>query len=578
MTVSLIGIGVSRGIAMGAVHILERDQPDITELSLAREQVEDEVRRLETALSEARADLREIRNRIPSSTAGDIASFIDAHLLMLKDSALTKVPEEIIRRQHCNAEWALKLQRDALVAVFEEMDDAYLRTRKDDIAHVVNQVLRILTRSEHDKPETAAASLRDSIVIADDLAPAEVVMLQHQGVAGLVTEFGGPLSHTAIMARSLRMPAVVGVHRARRYLMGEELVILDGREGVLLAEPDEAALRHYRALQRQDKQYFAGLQRLKGKPAVTTDGQAVALHANIELPEDLELVRQAGPDGIGLYRTEFLYMNRQAAPDEEEQLAAYVAVVQALRGKPVTIRTLDLGADKTAGPSRSTPGSANPALGLRAIRLCLKDLALFKPQLRAILRASAQGPVRLMVPMLSCANELFQILRLLDEVREELRNQDLAFDPHMPVGAMIEVPAAALSATTFARHLDFMSIGTNDLIQYTLAIDRVDEEVVYLYDPLHPAVLRLIHQTLKAGQRANIPVSMCGEMAGDGRYTRLLLGLGLREFSMHPSSLLEIKSIIKHTALADVGRLTRSILQSHHPERTLALLHRLNNQ
>ncbi len=575
MSLALAGIGVSRGVAIGKVHLLERGEPEVVEYHVPPKNINQEIKRFRRALEVARQQLRDIRTRIPSSTPADINAFIDTYLLMLEDSTLTSVPEEVIRERSCNAEWALKLQLDRLVRVFDAMDDPYLRTRRDDIAHVVNRVLRILLRQDtHDGD--SSSTLRNRIVIADDLTPADTVLLQHQGIAGFVTEYGGPLSHTAIMARSLRIPAVVGVHRARQYLRDGEELIIDGREGALLVSPDEHVLRHFRQRQRSERQYFAGLRKLKDQTAVTLDEQRILLQANIELPEDIKPVREVGADGVGLYRTEFLFMNRNTVPDEEEQLESYLSVVKALKDQTVTIRTLDLGADKQSGNGRAGPLPTNPALGLRAIRLCLKDPALFRPQLRAILRASAFGHVRLMIPMLSSTQELFQLLQLLEDTRRELKRQGLKFDPHMPIGGMIEVPAAAISASLFARHLDFLSIGTNDLIQYTLAIDRIDDEVNYLYDPMHPSVLRLIQLTIKAAARASIPVSMCGEMAGDCRYTRLLLGMGLREFSMHPSTVLEVKSIIKHTVIKDLIRPVRRILLSTNYEQTQRLLRRLN--
>lgn len=544
MSLSLYGIGVSRGIALGKAHVLQRGQLDIPEYVIPEEYIQDEVGRLRTAVRTARAQLKAIRKHIPKNTPADIASFIDAHLLMLEDSMISSEPIHIIKSQQCNAEWALKQQRDAIVKVFDEMDDPYLRTRKDDIDHVVNRVQRLLIDKSTQDNELDNR-LMGSILVADDLTPADTVLMQHYGVAGFITEFGGPTSHTSILARSLGVPAIVGLRHARRYIQDKEDIIIDGRSGTVMAATDERILKHYRRRQREEKRSLSELTALKGKPAITLDGKSITLHANIELPEDIPAVRKVAADGVGLYRTEFLYMNRADTPDEEEQYQTYRHVVKSLKGSPVTIRTFDLGADKQVdGISISKPLGSNPALGLRAIRLCLRDPSLFMPQIRAILRASAHGPVRMMIPMLSNLAEIQQVKQLIDEAKLELDRQGLAYADSLPIGGMIEIPAAALAANQFAKQLDFLSIGTNDLIQYTLAIDRIDDEVSYLYDPVHPAVLQLIRMIIRAANKADVPVAMCGEMAGDPRFTRLLLGLGLREFSMHPSVLLEIKQII----------------------------------
>ncbi|MDS4028587.1 MAG: phosphoenolpyruvate--protein phosphotransferase [Candidatus Contendobacter sp.] len=562
MPFSLHGIGVSRGYAIGRTYLLERNQPEITEYTIPDAIVEDEVQRFLNSLAVARQQLRDIQTRIPATAPSDVTAFIDTHLLMLEDVTFTEAPVRLIRAHRCNAEWALKIQRDSLVQVFDDMDDPYLRTRKDDVDHVVRRIQRILLAedpaylNDPGYAELVASRLEGRIVVADDLTPADTILMQHQGVLAFVTEYGGPLSHTAILARSLGIPAVVGARNARAYLGVDEPVIVDGRQGIILVGLDERILRYYRHKQQQERREQRELNKLKGQPAVTRDGVLIGLHANIELPEDALAVREVVADGIGLYRTEFLFMNRTDVPDEEEHLASYLHVIKTLEGKPVTIRTADLGADKQVDGVRSGPVCTNPALGLRAIRMCLKDLAMFRPQLRAILRASAHGPVRMMVPMLCNIHEVFQVLRLMAETKQELRDRGLAFDEKLPVGGMIEIPAAAVCADQFAHYLDFLSIGTNDLIQYTLAIDRVDDEINYLYDPLHPAVLMLIRNTLRAGHKAGIPVSLCGEMAGDPRYTRLLLGLGLTEFSMHSSNLLEVKRAIQDSY---VGALTETI-------------------
>ena len=563
MTIALYGVGVSRGIAVGNVHIIQRDQLDIREYPIDPDSINSEIQRFELAVTNARQQLRAIRDHIPGTTDTDITAFIDTHLLMLEDAALSHEPARLIRELTCNAEWALKLQRDALVNVFDEMDDAYLRTRKDDVDYVVNRIQRMLLNQAPLRHEAPDNRLTGHIVLASDLTPADTVMFQHNGITAFVTEYGGPTSHTAILARSLGIPAIVGMQHAMRYINEDDFIIIDSTRGVVLVNPEQQALKHYRKLQKEEKRYFTSLGKLKGKPTITLDGTSIELHANIELPRDFDTVLKVGADGVGLYRTEFLYMNRDTTPDEEEHYETYTKVVKILKGLPLTIRTLDLGADKQVDGGRQLgPIASNPALGLRAIRLCLKEPALFRPQLRAIIRASIHGPVRVMIPMLSNINEMILVLQMIDEIKSELDEKRIPYDQNLQVGGMIEVPAAAVCADVFARHLDFLSIGTNDLIQYTMAIDRVNDEVNYLYDPLHPAVLRLIHTTLQAGKKANIPVAMCGEMAGDPQYTHLLLGLGLREFSVHPAALLEIKKIINQCRLSKSERLAKKALNA----------------
>ena len=563
MTAALHGLGVSRGTAIGRVHVIEQDRADIPEYRIGAEQVEAESQRLTAAIAQAKQQLRAIRKQIPSALSVDIAAFIDTHLLMLDDAALTHEPLKLIRETQRNAEWALKLQQDALISAFEEMDDSYLRTRQDDISHVVDRIQRILLKQKSPQHEEAASDLSGRIIVAADLAPADTVVLQRQSIVALATEYGGATSHTAILARSLGLPAVIGLREARRFLRQDDLVIIDGNAGTLLVDPDEFSLRHYRAQQKEEKKYYSRLSRLKKAPAQTRDGVPVTLQANVELPQDFETVRKVGAVGVGLCRTEFLYMNRESFPDEEEHYETYLGALKKMQGLPLTIRTLDLGADKQVdGGRQAGPIQSNPALGLRAVRLCLKEPALFRPQLRGILRASAHGETRLMIPMLSSMQEAQQVLDLIEELKAELREQKLKFDENIPVGGMVEVPAAAICADIFAKQLDFLSIGTNDLIQYTVAIDRVNDEVNYLYDPLHPAVLRLIQMTLAAGVRAKIPVAMCGEMAAEGKHAKLLLGLGLREFSVHPSYLLEVKKTIMESDVSQLAPITDSVLQA----------------
>ncbi|MDR3418220.1 MAG: phosphoenolpyruvate--protein phosphotransferase [Nevskia sp.] len=564
MSLWLSGIGVSRGIAIGRVQRLHGDL-EIPEYRVQPAELDAEVARFHDALQRARDELRQIRAQIPGlfgggGASGEIAAFIDTHLLMLDDRSLTEAVTALIRDSQCNAELALKRQRDALTAVFEQMEDPYLRSRKDDVQQVSARVMRILLKQEKGQPATRVEHAEPPVIVADDVTPADIILLSQHKAAAFVTEYGGPLSHTAILARSFGIPTVVGLHGARRLLREGELAIIDGELGHVLADPDARALSFFQGKRERQQSDRAALSQLRDQPAVSRDGVKIRLLANIEMSEDADQAAELGAEGVGLYRTEFLFMNRRDLPGEQEQYQAYARVVAAVKG-PITIRTLDLGADKQVDSgSRQGPTPNNPALGLRAIRLCLKEPDLFRTQVRALLRASAHGDVHIMLPMISNVQEFRQAQQIIAAAREQLLAEGQPMAADVPVGAMIEVPAAALAAPLLARYARFFSIGTNDLIQYTLAIDRVDEEVNYLYDPLHPAVLRLIRMTIEAGEQAGVPVAMCGEMAGDPRYTRLLLGLGLTEFSMHPASVLEVKRIIIESNVARLRQRAQRLL------------------
>jgi phosphotransferase system enzyme I (PtsI) len=578
MTIACSGLAVStsRAIAVGPAYLLHRGSLPVAPRLIASEEVISEIARLEDALAAAQRALKAVRRQIPRATPLHVAEFIDSHLLMLEDTTLLEPARDLIRDQLFSAEWALQHHRDTLVQVFDEMEDPYLRSRREDVDQVVRHILDFLLGPEEEQ-DSVDVDISGCVIVAHDITPADTIVLRHRGAAAFVTEFGGPMSHTAILARSLNIPAVMGVRNATRYLRQDETVVVDGETGTVLADADFTILEHYRKRLIALSERRNRLRLLLDEPAVSRDGVRVGLLANLELPEDAQGACMNGATGVGLYRTEFLYMNRENLPDEEEHLAVYREARRELGGIPITIRTLDLGADKQVdGASPGCPPVCNPSLGLRAIRLCLKDPDLFRPQLRAILRASAEGPVRVMIPMLTSVGEIDSVKTILAQLREELEQERIPFDPKLPVGGMIEVPAAALCAAAFADRLDFLSIGTNDLVQYTLAIDRVDDSVNYLYDPLHPAVLRLLRMIIEAGRQAGKPVTMCGEMAGDPHFTRLLLGLGLRELSMQPGSLLEIKEIVRS---ADVGRLEAEVdrlyrrLDQESPRR---LLDRLN--
>jgi len=571
LTCTGIGIGMTSSIAIGEAYYLQRGQAEARRRTIALEDVPHEIARFQQAVLDARKDLNAVRDQIPAATPTDICAFIDTHLLMLEDAALVGAPIETIQSQCCNAEWALQLRRNELVKIFDAMEDPYLRTRKDDVDHVVGQIQKHLLGQQDSSADEK--DLKGKIILAQDLTPADTILMRNQGVAAFVTEFGGPVSHTAILARSLGIPAVIGVHRVTQYLKHGELLIMDAEQGVVLANPDERTLKHYRKRLGIEQAHIKSLQSLVNEPATSIDGVKITLKANIELPEDIAATNDVGAAGVGLYRTEFLYMNRAHPPNEEEHLASYKQIVEGLNGIPITIRTLDLGADKEMDSCcHEIQPASNPALGLRAIRLCLKEPQLFRPQLRAILRASAYGSVRIMIPMLSSLQELHAVKLIIEELKQELKDEGYSFNPDIPVGGMIEVPAAALAADSFAKHLDFLSIGTNDLIQYALAVDRVDDEVNYLYDPLHPSILKLIQLVIQAGHAADTPVSMCGEMAGNPLYIPLLLGMGLRKFSMQPGALLEVKRIVR---ASDIGSLTREVadLMQHIDERDI--IHRV---
>ncbi len=569
------GIGVSRGLAIGEIHVLRRDGLDIEARALKKSELAEEVRRLKRALKSTRVQLRATRESIPKDAPSDVSAFIDSHLLMLDDNALSQTPIDIIKTEQINAEAALKQQQQALVSVFEAMDDAYIATRVDDVKQVITLILQALSGGAD--PLLDPDAWKDRIVVADDLTPADTVIMQNHGVAGFVTEQGGQLSHTAILARSLGIPAVVGLHKVRKYLKNGETVTLDGSSGLLVAEPTEEHLTQSQQRQKEARKIARELSSLIDQESITLDGTPLGLWANIEVDDDVKALKRVNAAGVGLFRTEFMYMNRKDPPTEQEHLKEYSKILRALKGAPLTIRTIDLGGDKMADSVHdSGPLVHNPAMGLRGIRLALNNLSLFVPQLRAILRASAKGPVRLLIPMLTNRAEITQVRELIEEIKSTLDEEGLTYDPEIQIGGMIEVPAAAIAASTFATDLDFLSIGTNDLIQYTLAIDRIDDQVHYLYDPLHPAVLQLIQTVIRAGRDAGIPVTLCGEMAGDPEFVRVLLGLGLTEFSMPPKLLLAVKQMLIQSKVTRLKPMAQKIIHAPDVEAQHHLLGLMN--
>ncbi len=575
MSFTIHGIGVSGGIAIGHAHLVSHSKLEVSRHDVPAEQTTEECARFDLAVQTVHSELAQLRSSVPAGAPAEFAAFIDLHLMILNDSTLSAVPRAIIETEHCNAEWALKIQTDELLQQFDAIEDNYLRERRADVIHVAQRVMKALSGQPGYVPPPSGESDRNLVLVAHDLSPADVVLFKQHQFASFVTDLGGATSHTAIVARSLNIPCIVALHHARQLVRENEIIIVDGTQGVVIVDPDPQVLVEYQLRQREFGLERQKLKRLRDTPARTLDGIDVELHANIELPGDVVLAVDSGATGIGLFRTEFLYLNRDDLPDEDEQFEAYRRVIEEMDGRPVTIRTYDLGADKQLDDT--TRLAPNPALGLRAIRLCLTEPKLFLTQLRAMLRASRYGKMKILIPMLMNASEVDQALLLLEQAKHSLDEEGIAYDRAIPVGGMVEIPAAALALGLLTKRLDFLSVGTNDLIQYLLAIDRTDDTVAHLYDPLHPAVLTLLAHIFTTADKAQIPVAVCGEMAGDVALTRLLLGLGLRQLSMHSAHLPDIKQRVLKTSLADARPITRKMLRTTDPLKLRSMLDKLNN-
>ncbi len=573
MSFTLHGIAVSSGIAIGYAHLLSHNSLEVAHYVLPAQFVAEEIARFDAALQATRSEFAGLRSNRPSYAAAEFDAFLELHQMILDDPLLSIGPREMVEREHCNAEWAIKVQTDALVAQFDEFEDAYLRERQADVKQVAERLLKQLSGQPGHQPTHLRHDV-ETILVAHDLSPADLIQFRPQQYAAFVTDVGSATSHTAIVARSLNTPCVVGLHHARELIREDDLLILDGEQGILVVNPDKAILAEYKLLQSEWELERKKLKRLRTARANTLDGVDIELHSNIEKPEDIVEAKENGATGIGLFRSEFLFLNRDQLPDEDEQFEAYRAVAVGMKGHPVTIRTFDLGADKQIKGAERV--ASNPALGLRAIRLCLAEPQLFRTQLRALLRATHYGNVKILIPMLSCVSELNQTLQFIAATKQALDNEGIPYNREVKIGGMIEIPAAALSLNVFAKKLDFLSIGTNDLIQYTLAIDRTDEDVAHLYDPLHPAVLHLLAHVIGTANKLGVPVSVCGEMAGELAYTRLFLGMGLRQFSMFSAQVPTIKQRVLTTSLPEIASLTQKILRADDPMKIRDLLDKLN--
>ncbi len=575
MSFTLHGIGVSGGIAIGRAHLVSHATLEVDHFVVPPHQVAAESLRFDAAIQAVRAEFDALHSEIPAGAPAEFSAFVNLHRMILDDATLAAEPRRIIETEHCNAEWAIKVQTDALLAQFDAIEDSYLRERRNDVIQVVQRILKALSGQPGYVPPPTSGDERALILVAHDLSPADVVQFKRHNFASFITDVGGATSHTAVVARSLNIPSIVALHRARELVCENEWMIVDGTSGVLIVDPDERVLAEYQARQRAFGAARHKLEALRDTQAVTRDGVTVQLQANIELPGDVEQALANGATGIGLFRSEFLFLNRSDLPDEDEQFEAYRSVAQAMNGLPVTIRTYDLGADKQADDG--APVGANPALGLRAIRLCLIEPQRFLSQLRALLRASHYGNVSILIPMLASSGEIDQTLHMIARAKASLDDDNLPYNHNVRIGSMIEVPAAALALDVFLRKLDFISIGTNDLIQYTLAIDRADESVAYLYDPLHPAILSLLSSIIRKADKAGVPVVMCGEMAGDVTLTRLLLGLGLRNFSMHAAHVPDVKQQVLNSDSVLTKAAARSMLRATDPVRLKQMLAKINS-
>jgi len=580
MSFTLHGLGVSGGIAIGVAHLISHATLEVAHLTIAPRMVDKEVARFDAALEQVKGELAAMKESTEHAPA-EFGAFIDLHRMILDDPELATVPRQIIRERRCNAEWAVVQQMEQLVAQFDAFEDPYLRERGQDVRQVVERIIKELSgQSAGRNPARSAKGVKEEnlIVVAHDLSPADVIAFKEHHFASFITDVGGATSHTAILARSMAVPAVLGLHNARQLIRDKEQLIIDGTRGIVIVNPDPRVLEEYQLRKSGIELERSKLRRLKSAKTATIDGIDISLQANIELPSDVPAALDGGAEGIGLFRTEFLFLDRGELPSEDEQFEAYRKVVKGMEGRPVTIRSFDLGADKDLNPegTRGDRVKTNPALGLRAIRVSLAEPKMFHTQLRAILRASKYGKVKLLIPMLAHAHEVDATLAAVEQAKSSLRGDRIAFDQSIEIGGMIEIPAAALGIGIFLRRLDFLSIGTNDLIQYTLAIDRSDEQVAHLYDPLHPAVLMLIAHTLHSGEKAGIPVSVCGELAGDPMLTRLLLGMGLRNFSMHPAQILEVKSRVLKSDISELAPQARKLLRLEEPAKIREQLDRLN--
>ena len=570
-TFNVHGISVSSGIAIGKANLVTNALMEVQRYKIKKDTIKDEIERLSQAINTVKSDLVNIKKELQKKSSNNFESFIDIHLMMLEDNNFSLNPQQIIEKEQCNAEWAIKSQLDNLLSKFDDIDDAYIKERKLDAAQVAERIIKALLGHQKQISKTQNPS---NILIAHDISPADALQFKKNSYAAFITEHGGTNSHTAILARGLNIPSIVAVKNARKIIRNNDTIIVDGDNGIAIINPNKHILKEYEYKKNQWIIEKKKLKKIKNIPSKTLDKKEISLMANIEDLSDVKSVLDCKASGIGLFRTEFLFMNRKELPGEQEQYETYKSIAKSMKGRTVVIRTLDSGADKTTAADKTQ--ATNPALGLRAIRLCLSQPHLFITQLRAILKASAFGKIRILIPMLSSLGELKQVKLLIKRAKESLVVENIKFDNEILIGGMIEIPAVAINAEAFAAELDFLSIGTNDLIQYTLAIDRTDDSVSHLYNSIHPAILKLISNTIDAAKKFNKDVSVCGEMAGDPKLTKLFIGMGLTNFSMHPSSILTVKKQILESDATKLRSMSNKVLKQNDSEKIETLLNKIN--
>ena len=571
------GLPVSKGIAIGKCRVLEHGQNIVEKQKIEKKDINKELNRLEKALKTTLVDLKKIKRNISPSIKKNIGLFLDTHILLIKDDEFILNVKNKISSKLYSSEWSLYDEYLSIKSSFDDMEDDYIKQRIEDVSHVVKMILKNL-HNKKSKSKQTFANMSNYIVVTDDLSPADVLLAHESQCIGLISEFGGRSSHSSILTRSLELPSVVSVKHALSLFKNDDVLVLDGNEGLIIINPDKQCKNHYTKLQEKFIQNKKILSNILQKKNITLDKEKIEIMANLELPQELKIISKKNIDGIGLFRTEYLYTDRKDFPSESEQYSAYKKIVEKMDGKPVIFRTLDIGSDKEIPENIKTGTIArNPALGLRGIRYSLNNQSIFINQIKAILRAGVFGNVKIMLPMITTFSEIKKTFSLINKTKDELLEKKIKFNKKVEIGIMVEVPSCAILANKFANHVDFFSIGTNDLVQYTLAIDRVDDEVNYLYNPLNSAVLSLIKTVIDAGVKNNIPVALCGEMAGDINYTKLLLGLGLKSFSMHPSAIPEIKNIIINSNLSELKATTKKIIESDDTNEKIQLVQKLNN-